>query len=201
MAELLRIKAAWAGFPGAPGYSVFHMRDFEGSGDVNGQALEGAEKVRAFFEAIKLWLAPGVTVTSSGEVEIIEDTTGQLVDVASIATPGIVTSTASSTDRYAAAVGAVVTWRTGSVRNGRRIRGRTFLVPLAGNSYDNNGTLHADSRAAITTAATTLRATGTSPDLGVYARPTAPGATDGEWAVTTSFSVPDMGAVLRSRRD
>lgn len=201
MAELLRIKARWGGFTGAPGYTVFHMRDFEAGGGVAGQAQAGVDKVRTFFDGIRMWLAYGVTVQVLGEVEIIEDTTGQMVNVVGVTQPAIVTSGASVVDRYAAAVGAVITWRTAGVRNGRRIKGRSFMVPLTGNAFENNGTLHADALGAINTAATTLRNGATSPDLGVYARPSGPAATDGVWHVVTSHSTPDFSAVLRSRRD
>jgi hypothetical protein len=201
MAEILRVKARWGGFNGSPGYSVFHMKDFEAGGSQEAFAQGGADRVRAFFESFKAWLAYGVNVQVLGEVEAIEETTGQLQEVYAVSQPGIVTSTASVVDRYAGAVGAVVTWRTGGIRNGRRIKGRTFLVPLTGNAYENNGSLHADSLGAINTAATALRDGAGSPDLGVYARPTGPGATDGIWHVVTSHSTPDMSAVLRSRRD
>lgn len=201
MAELLRVKARWGGFTGSPGYTVFHMRDFEGGAGVADQAQAAVDKVRTFFDGFKQWLAYGVNVTVLGEVEIIESTTGQMVNVVGVTQPAIVQSTASVVDRYAAAVGAVITWRTAGVRNGRRIKGRTFLVPLTGNAYENNGTLHSDAMFSINNAATALRATAGTGDLGVYARPTGPGATNGEWFVVTSHSVPDISAVLRSRRD
>lgn len=201
MAELLRVKARWGGFTGAPGYTVFHMREFDGGGGQAGNAQAAVDKVRLFFDGIKSWLAYGVNVTVLGEVEVIEETTGQMVTVVGVTQPAIVQSTASVVDKYAAAVGAVITWRTGGVRNGRRIKGRSFMVPLTGNAFENNGTLHADALGSLNTAATALRNGATTPDLGVYARPTGPGATDGIWHVVTSHSTPDFSAVLRSRRD
>ena len=43
---------------------------------------------------------------------------------------------------FAAGVGARVVWETGAVRNGRRVRGSTFVVPIWSSAYETNGTLH-----------------------------------------------------------
>jgi hypothetical protein len=56
--------------------------------------------------------------------------------------------TGSNTDDYAAGVGMCVDWSTTVVANRRRIRGRTFLVPLAG-CYDGLGHLDATQKAAV----------------------------------------------------
>jgi len=68
-------------------------------------------------------------------------------------------------------------------------------------TYDTNGTISADTITTLTTAATAMASTATDAHLGVYARPTGPGATDGMWSPVTSFSIPDLAVVLRSRRD
>jgi hypothetical protein len=185
-----------------PGYSVFHFRDFSAGGEPTAaQALVAVDKVRAFFDAIKVYLPAIVSVQVSGEVPVIEDTTNTMTDIFTPAAPAVVTGTASGAAAYSAPVGAVVTWRTGVVRNGRVIRGRTFLVPLSSSAFQSDGTLGATPHSVILAAAAALRDQAGDGDLGVYARPTAPGATDGEWAAATGHSVPDMGAVLRSRRD
>jgi hypothetical protein len=116
-------------------------------------------------------------------------------------TPAAIVGTAGTTVAYAAALGAVVSWRTGLVRNGRRIRGRTFLVPLSSLAFDNTGTLIPAALTTFNAAAVTLRDQTGIADIGVYARPSAPGAADGEWALITGHSIPDMGSILRSRRD
>jgi len=94
-----------------------------------------------------------------------------------------------------------VNWRTNQIRNGRRVRGRSFLVPLAGSAFEGNGTLSASTLTSLKSAADTLRTAAGTTQLGVYARPTTKDATDGLWAQVTANTVPDMGAVLRSRRD
>jgi hypothetical protein len=106
----------------------------------------------------------------------------------------------------------VINWKTAGVRAGRRVRGRSFLVPLLSQTFDVNGTATSAALTTVNGAAGPLYA-GTEGDirLGVWARPTAikdvngnPTGEyneDGVWHPATAHSVPDMAAVLRSRRD
>lgn len=204
MAPILRVKALWTGFNGAPGYSVFHFRDFTTGEDgfpADSEALAAAQKVTTFFDTFKGYIPRVASIRVESELELIEETTGQMIDIVSITAPAAVSGGALSATTYSAASGAVVNWRTQGVRNGRRVRGRTFIVPLAGDAYENNGTLASAALTQLRTAADALIAPGTSPDLGVWARPTSAGASDGNWFVANSAFVPDMAAVLRSRRD
>jgi hypothetical protein len=197
---MARVKMRWSGFNGGPGYSIFHFRDFSGSGSVDLAAVNGAlTKTQAFANAIKGLVAHTVTFQVENDVEVIEDTTGQLQNVITGTAQAAVVST-GATGTYSAATGAVVTWRTGGVRNGRRVRGRTFLVPFASAAYQTDGTLSTTAVTTLQTAATAMiDATGAG-DLGVYGRPSGPGATDGVWYAASGFTVPDMVAVLKSRR-
>jgi hypothetical protein len=90
-----------------------------------------------------------------------------------------------------------VDWITDTITNRRRLRGRTFLVPIAGNAYQTNGTLYDSARTALQTAATAFVAA-QSTSFVIYHRGT---GSDGSNGLVTSAFVPDMIAVLRSRRD
>jgi hypothetical protein len=212
---MLRVKMRWSGFQGGPGYSSFYFRDFvaEGGGEWNpdnDDASAAADRVQTFGMALREYIVSGTTLQVEPDVEEVEETTGDLVDVwsagAKAAIPAI-----NAAGGYSAASGAVLNWKTGTVRKNRRIQGRTFLVPLGPNCYENNGTLTSTAVNAITAAGTALIDGAGSPDLGVWARPTrvkdANGnptgevLNDGLWAAATSVRVPDMAAVLRSRRD
>lgn len=204
MTQLLRVKARWSGFTGAPGYTVLHFRDFatEGGGgsDFDAAAATGAvDRTRSFFGGLAALLPDSVTVTPEQEVDVIEDTTGELVTSLASTSGGSVEGSASG--GYSAASGAVVNWRTGGIRNGRRIRGRTFIVPVASSCYNDSGVLIPTVQQTIQTAASQLAASAGTPDLFVYARPSGPGASDGTSSAVTSATVPSMGAILRSRRD
>jgi hypothetical protein len=204
MAPIFRVKLNWTGFPGAPGLSVFHFRDFDteaGAGISVAGAQAAVDRIDTFITAIRTYVPQGVMLRTEPEVEVIEEADGKLQDMFTTTPAAGQQGAMSTANGFAAPVGAVINWRTSGVRNGRRIRGRTFLVPLGSGSYQADGTLAAAAQAGITTAAQALIATAGSPDLGVYARPTGPGASDGNWVVATSTNVPDMAAVLRSRRD
>lgn len=204
MVNILRVKARWSGFSGAPGFSVLHFRDF-GTGEGGGsdptaeQAVAAATKVRTFFDTIKLRIPQGVSIQIEPDVEMIEDTTGDLVDSFTAGTQAIVDGGATGSS-YSGATGAVVNFRTGSIKNGRRIRGRLFLVPLASNVFAE-GVINPGILPDFQAAADALVDSTGSPDLGVYSRPSSTAATDGRWVIATSANVPNLSAVLRSRRD
>lgn len=200
---MLKVKARWSGFTGSPGYSVFYFREWT-DGTYQPTAAEAtacAVKVRTLFDQLKTVLPPTVKVQVDSDVEIIEDTNGKLVDVRSATAQAVVTGTATNT-AYSAASGAVLGWQTAGVRNGRRVRGRTFIVPLTAGAYDTDGTLLSTHHTTLTTAASNfVFDTADTPTFGVFQRPSAPGATDGAWTFATGSRVPDTVAILRSRRD
>jgi hypothetical protein len=200
MATLLRVKLKWSGLPGGIGYSLFHMRDFSTGEPTLADANGAIGKVDNFINTIKPLIPPVVSMVVESEVEVIEETNGQMQTVLGGTSLGTEFGMASGTAGYSAPVGAVISWSTGGVRNGRRVRGRTFVVPLSNEAWDTDGTLKSTALTTLNAAATSLRDIGGSPDLGVYARPTSAGATDGIWYAATGHRVPDMAAVLRSRR-
>lgn len=204
MAPIFRVKLNWSGFPGAPGLSVFHFRDFDtepGAGISEAGAQAAVDRIDSFITAIRTYIPQGVMLRTEAEVEVIEETDGKLQDMFTTVPAAAQAGAMSTASGFSAPSGAVINWRTSGVRNGRRIRGRTFLVPLGAGSYQSDGTLASAAQTGLAAAAQALIDTSGSPDLGVYARPSAPGATDGNWVVATSSNVPDLAAVLRSRRD
>lgn len=197
---MFKVKVRWSGFVGSPGWSNFYFDDASGDFLTNADADPLCDRVETFLTAIRALFPTPVLWTVQSDVEAISPTTGELLNVHSAGARSAISGSAANAP-YSAASGAVVTWRTAGVRNGRRVRGRTFLVPAANIAYENDGTLSAAALTTIGNAATALADTAGPIPLGVWARPTGPGATDGDWHAVTSASVPDMGAVLRSRRD
>lgn len=189
-----RVTARWSGFTGAPGYSAFH---FSAGGGIISDAQSSANRVMAAFQAVRSMLPDGVAVQVQPEVEVIDESTGVLegyedIDVDTYS-PG------SGSGGYSAASGAVINWRTDNVRNGRRILGRTFIVPLAGEAYQDDGTLNGAAITALNGFADELVGFDIDSRFGVWARPI--NGAGGQMADATSFRIPDMAAVLRSRRD
>jgi hypothetical protein len=204
MQLIARVSMRWNGILGAPGYSNFHFREFgwDALGDISvPEAQSCIDRVDDFAEVVKAWLPYNTNLTVSNDVEIIDAENGELVGSLGGVADAPHVSPQALGQTYAGPVGAVVNWKTGGIRNGRRIKGRTFLVPLNGGVFDTNGTLAAGLITSLTTGAAALAANDVNGDLGVWARPTAPGATDGVWTVVSSSNVPDLAAVLRSRRD
>jgi hypothetical protein len=199
MTQMLRAKLNWTGFTGAPGYTNLFFRDFT-EGPVTQEMADGAKtKLTNFMASLGTRLPSTVTLSLDSTMDIIEDTTGQLQGFMTIVPPAA--TVGSVAGAYSAASGACITWNTNGVRNGRRVRGRTFIVPLGGTIYDTDGTIATTHLTAFRTAATDLTAASGAGDLGVWARPSAPGASDGAWWVATGGSVRDKVAVLTSRRD
>lgn len=191
---ILRTTAVWSGFAGAPGYTNFFFDAF-GSGD--SAELEVA-RTRAFFNALASDLPESVSIQVQQEAAIIDETTGELqsyVSVDAVPLPVIGGSGAS----FSAASGGVVTWNTDTVVRGRRLRGRTFVVPLDTTAYDAQGTLASSTITLMNDAAAALIGDGSGPQLVIWARPRT--GADGAIGSVTSHRVADRVAVLRSRRD
>lgn len=200
MPEILRVKINWTGFIGAPGYTNLYFSEFVSEGYTQAIADGAVSKASTFATQLRDYLPAAVTVGVDPTVEIVQSDTGDLVGFFSTtpaaAGPGALTGT------YSAASGACISWGTNGVRNGRRVRGRTFIVPLGGTAYENNGTLAPAAVSALTSYANALKNNTTAPgDFGVWSRPSTPTANDGVWFAAETVSVKDKAAVLRSRRD
>lgn len=185
----------WTGFQGAPGYTNFHFADQA----ANPGPVEARTRTSAFFNAVSAVLPANVQWMTEGEVAIVDETTGMITDYET-AEPNPTPGSGGRSGGYSASSGAVITWNTNGVRNGRRVRGRTFLVPLAGNSYEDDGTLTGSVITTLNDAAEALiGATGFESGFCIFSRPSTSGA-GGVYPVI-GHRVPDMAAVLRSRRD
>lgn len=212
MSDVLRVKLRWSGFQGGPGYTIFHFSTgTEGFHTVT-EAEAAVDRVDAFAEAIKGMIPYQTALQVESDVENIDPATGEMTTVFSATPAAAHNATISLGPTFAGPVGMVINWKTAGVREGRRVRGRSFLVPLLSQTFDVNGTATSAALTTVNAAAAPLYA-GTSGDvrLGVWARPTAIKDVNGEptgeynpdgiWHAATAHSVPDMAAVLRSRRD
>jgi len=176
-----------------PGISVFHGRP---SPLAPGGAAEQdlANRCRAYFAAIANLVPNGIVWDFPAEVAELDTVTGQLVNVTPITKPVDVSSN-GGVGVYARPAGARTDWLTGAIVSGRRLRGRTFLVPINSAQFDTAGTLVAGAISTMNAAATTYIGTSASFSPSVWSR------THGIQADIIAFNVPDTVAVLRSRRD
>lgn len=209
--QIFRVVTEWSGFNGAPGYTNLFFRNVLPGGAPTGvdeqiSALAATERVTNFFTSLVPQFPDDVTFTVQSVVDILEDTTGDLVE--SVNVDPIDPIRGTQPGAYSAATGAVCGWRTSTILRNRRISGRTFLVPLAGFSFSQNGRIATEDVNAIRAAAESLAIGGVNSTFGVWARPIVrteknPDADPrpGQWAECTGVSVTNLPAVLRSRRD
>lgn len=194
MTSLHRVVLAWSGAPVVG--SAVTVLHFDGS---NQSAPPVAGILTAMQNLIPA-LANNVTVTLPGSGDTIDDRTGALTGVWAGSGSGSITGAGGSAS--AAGVGACIGWTTGGIVNGkkgpRKLRGRTFIVPLHNACYEANGTLVQGTLNNLTAFASALLAAG---PLGVWHRPTTPGGSDGNSYSVLSSKVRDKVAYLSSRRD
>lgn len=135
MASVFRTTATWQGFIGAPGYTKLSFIDVTGSAGAD--AVTAA--TRTFLNAFAAVLPQGASVQVAREVAEHDEVTGQLIgELAAASTPAIISGTAIGA--YSGGSGLFVGWRTGTIWQGNRVQGRTFIVPAVGVN-ESNGTL------------------------------------------------------------
>lgn len=188
MANLFKITALWQNWPGAPGYTNIYVLEA-------GPITNATNGLRAFFQAISALLPLNMSVTVQPSGDQINDANGNITGAWSVdPAPTPVVGSGSAT--FAGNAGAVVSWRTNGVVGNRRVRGRTFLVPMSPGIFDTNG-LTPGAISTIQGAAAGL-ITACDDNLAVWSRPTSLRA--GSSHVVTAATVPDLSASLRSRR-
>lgn len=189
MTTMNRVSVAWQNWPGAPGVTQLYV-----TGAITQPSVDS---IRSFFQALVSLIPSGLTIQVPSSGDQIDDVTGRITGAWSVAsTPAVVTGTASG--NYAGNAGAVIHWLTTVVVNNRRLRGRTFIVPLSGGAtYDTGGSLAPATITTLTTAANGL-VTALGVTLAIWHRPT--NFSGGSSAAVTSVRVPDLAVSLRSRR-
>lgn len=202
MPEVSAIKTVMTGYTGAPGYATHY---FWGDPINSAAVTEQAAAVRTFWQAIRTLHPTGWAASVQTDVSILDEATGALQRILTATDPGTVTNPAGVAT-YAAGVGACATWGTAGVHGARRLRGRTFIVPLGTDQYQSDGTIVSSSLTTLRDAATAL---GAYAAFGVWGRPRdaytdehgSHPALVGDWSACTGASVRDKVAMLRSRRD
>lgn len=186
MTELYRVRTALTGFPGGPGVTTMYFLD----------VATAVASVHTFWTDIIAKFPTDFHAQVENFGDIIEDTTGELTGAWSAdAVTGLV---GDQSDPYPAPAGAVITWGTDTILDGRRLRGRTFCVPYGGLNYEADGSLAGASITDLQGGGDAL-IVGQSTSFVIWHRPT--GSHAGGNGLVTSCVVHDKVAVLRSRRD
>jgi len=156
--------------------------------DPTGDLVTFFNSIKALFLNTLSWQVPNTG-------DLIDDATGTLTGTW-VGASGASVAATGAPGSFAAGVGAFVNWSTGTIVNGRRLKGRTFLTNLSTGSYDAAGTIAAASLTTLGNAATTLVTAG---KMVTWHRP-APGGAGGTSALWNGQSIPDQVTSLRSRR-
>jgi hypothetical protein len=129
---VLEYSVQWTGGRIGTGFTNFHVVEFA---DAEVNTLGPA--IRTWFNAIKGTVASNVTWTFPAEVRKYDTETGTLLEALPV-TPEA-SLAASGSGSYNAAAGRLVRWQTGSIVAGRRLIGRTFIVPTSNTGFGTNG--------------------------------------------------------------
>jgi hypothetical protein len=202
MGNILRIKINWSGFTGGPGYTNLHYETTAG-GAIDQAAVDSAVNKSAFFlSAWRPYQPLNLSTSVDTAVAEVDENTGTIQNYWT--GPTVAPGLGASSGVYAAGSGACISLYTADVRNGRRVRGRIFMVPLGTASLEADGTLNSTALTAFRASAASLIDDLDPVRLTVWVRPTEiigePFIDGGAYAVT-SYSVRDKVAQLRSRRD
>jgi hypothetical protein len=189
---MFEYRAVWSVTGGGVGYSVFHVR--EGVTPSVATAAQGfADDLRAGLATLTGDLPNDVSISFESEARELDVSTGTLVGVHAVDPPSDVAGI--GTGVYAAPSGAKVDLNTEGIVAGRRLTGRTFIVPLIGTAYTDGGLIASGTRSRLNTAFEAFRDEVDLYSLAVWSR------THGILADVTSVSASLKAAVLRSRRD
>lgn len=157
--HLQKIVVTWSGFAGAPGYSTLFF---------SGTTIVSSAVPTAFFQTVGPLTPTGTTITIPNNGELIDEETGKMTGTWQSGSGG--TSAGATTSSYVPQSGAQIRWDTTSFFNGRRVRGRTFLVPLNLNQYTTGGVILPASITSLQGAANTL-ISASGGTFGVWHRP------------------------------
>jgi len=204
MTTMYKATVNWSGFPGAPGFTTLYATTTD---PLQAGADTFAAGVNALITSWANTLPAGVSVQVSSEMPLIEDTDGELVDILNLTTPPGAHAGALG-GLYSGPSGWCIDWLTSTVAFGKRRQGRSYVVPASTEVYQTDGTIIPATLTAQRAAAA-IYAAATAFNPVVWVRPfpgddttTPPKPAHAGLAVAISAArVPDMAAVLRSRRD
>jgi hypothetical protein len=195
---LIRYRVSWGNFPGAPGVTTLYFST----------SVADFTPVRTFFNSVMTTCPQSLTFSYPTSYDVINEATGQLQTTVATAAQAVSTSLTTA-GTYSLTSGALIRWNTSAVVAGNKVVGRTYIVPLAGSQYNNNGAVASGTITTLQNAANALLAA-YGDGLKVWARPFkgrtgVAGKPDiparvGSFATALSATTPATPVVMRSRR-
>jgi hypothetical protein len=132
-------------------------------------AVDLSSQISPLFDAIKQYFPPAMIWTFPGWYRELDETNGKLTDIVVGASQGTIQAPASSL-AVAPSQGLQIRWNTNGFPHGRRVVGRTYLVPMLVNTYGTDGLGIASTCNTINAAADALRSRSGN-ELSIWNRP------------------------------
>lgn len=197
------LRTEWSGTSGGPGLTQIALLGAAG-GEWNPAGAQSAvNAMRAFWDGIKGNLPNELKLNVSPIIDTYDTVTGDLVSSV-VAGTAPLSVAGTSTGGYAGGAGLKINWNTGQIRNGRRVRGSTFIVPVASGCFSDTGTIAIATQTQLNSSAQTFLAAlgaGSTP-MGVWSRPRlVPSPRAGYATEVIQGLCSTKSAILRGRRD
>ena len=201
------VRTAWSGTSGGPGVTQLFVTNGNAFGSLTAaEAQSAVNAVRTFWFGLASFLPNEIVLLVSPVVDQYDVANGELVGSVSAATaPVSVVGTSQAV--YSMPAGFKLNLNTGTVRNGRRVRGGIFVVPASSGAFSDGGLVSSATRTAANTAGAKLLSDLATAGLQlvVYSRPLdadqPKGPRNGAVAAVTAVETNEKGAILRGRRD
>lgn len=192
---MLRSFLDWTGGIGGAGVTIMHWDSSTGSA---ADAAEVVGVMNTFATAISAEIPTAVNVQARAEVLVVDPDDGTITSSWTVS-PAPTLKAGQSAGVYSRLSGGCINWSTDLFVDSRRVKGRTYIVPVGQGKMQSDGTLDPAFLTEMNTAGVALL--GLDPAFCIWHRPTAPGASDGAIGHVISLRVPDKAIKLSSRRD
>lgn len=194
---MMRVRATGSGWDGAPGLMTWY---FTGSTSDLPGASACVDSVRSALQALTGFWNTSTSWQVHNEVDELNPATGQVTATWVFTGGNAAIAGADTGGKGATATAALVRLTTDTFIAGRRVRGRTFISPLAASAVAGTGLIAAGNLAAVTAYGAALLTYSTVRGyFAVWHRPKL--GVGGSAAQVVGVAGSSKPAVLRSRRD
>lgn len=190
-----RYNVEWTIPNAGPSISVFHFAD-----GTQPTIQAAVHALRTAFQTINRYIPDDITLNFPAEFVRVDARTGQTTEFLNLVPPASVVGGVSG--GWAAGAGARLVYATDTVARGRRVRGATYLVPMASSVFGTNGQVTPTVIGEVTSAWQQFiaDATAAGTHLGVLSRPISGEPGTGFFARVTGVAVSPRAATLRGRK-
>lgn len=193
--SIMRVRFQISGLEGLPGLHTTYWTGAS-STPIQADATDVSARVRAFWNSLASTMASGTLINPVQGVDVLNETSGQLVSGLTSGTLATVSGT--GTGSLPSATMLLLKLQTSVVIGGRRLQGRSFIGPV-GTPANSGGNPTGAANTALLTAAAFFNTGATASAYVVWKRPT--NGVNGQTSPITSYGTSTEFAVLKSRRD